>query len=59
MADQALTCSQCHQPFIFSTGEQEFYQSKGLKPPARCKACRSNRPQTGGTETSEARGDKR
>jgi len=45
MADQTLTCSQCQKPFSFSTGEQEFYQLKGLKPPTRCKVCRANRKQ--------------
>lgn len=58
MTDQTLTCSHCHQPFVFSAGEQEFYQSKGLKPPARCRACRSQRSPPGGTKNTDGRPDK-
>ena len=44
--DQTITCPDCGQEFIFSAGEQEFYQTKGLQnPPKRCKACRADRRQ--------------
>jgi CxxC-x17-CxxC domain-containing protein len=40
--DKTLTCRDCAKEFVFSAGEQEFYQSKGLeKEPARCKECRA------------------
>ncbi len=43
MADQQLTCRDCGQSFTFTDGEQEFYASKNLSAPQRCKACRSAR----------------
>ncbi|MEZ4502503.1 MAG: zinc-ribbon domain containing protein [Dehalococcoidia bacterium] len=42
--DRDLTCRDCGGSFIFTAGEQEFYQSKGLQnDPVRCPACRANR----------------
>ncbi len=39
--DKTLTCRDCGTTFIFSAGEQEFYQSKGFQnEPARCPECR-------------------
>jgi len=44
--DQVLSCCDCGGEFIFSAGEQEFYQEKGLtNSPKRCQTCRSNRKQ--------------
>lgn len=43
MADQEITCRDCGSSFTFTEGEQEFYASKNLNPPQRCKTCRSNR----------------
>jgi CxxC-x17-CxxC domain-containing protein len=43
-ADRQLTCRDCGGPFIFSIGEQEFYQTKGLvNEPGRCPECRALR----------------
>jgi CxxC-x17-CxxC domain-containing protein len=43
-ADKTLVCRECGQEFIFTAGEQEFYQQKGLlNEPGRCPACRANR----------------
>ena len=43
-ADKALTCRECGQEFVFSSGEQEFHASKGFtNEPSRCKDCRSLR----------------
>ena len=40
--DKTLTCVDCGSQFIFSDGEQQFYQSKGLmNEPKRCPSCRS------------------
>lgn len=39
--DKTLVCKDCGQEFIFTTGEQEFYDEKGFtNEPQRCKACR-------------------
>ena len=42
--DKQLTCRDCSGNFIFTSGEQEFYASKGLQnEPVRCPPCRSAR----------------
>jgi hypothetical protein len=39
--DKRLTCRDCNNPFIFSVGEQKFYESKNFETePTRCKPCR-------------------
>ncbi len=44
MEDLAIECVDCGETFVFTTGEQEFYQERGLKEtPKRCKGCRSLR----------------
>jgi len=38
--DKSLTCSDCGTTFTFSSGEQEFFQSKGFtNEPKRCPSC--------------------
>jgi CxxC-x17-CxxC domain-containing protein len=42
--DRAIQCIDCHQDFVFTAGEQEFYERKGFKEmPKRCKPCRESR----------------
>ncbi|NLB52265.1 MAG: zinc-binding protein [Syntrophomonadaceae bacterium] len=42
--DKTLVCQDCGQDFIFTVGEQEFYQEKGFEnEPKRCRDCRTNR----------------
>lgn len=41
MADQEITCRDCGATFVFTEGEQEFYASKDLAAPQRCKDCRA------------------
>ncbi|TSC58359.1 MAG: hypothetical protein Greene041619_583 [Candidatus Peregrinibacteria bacterium Greene0416_19] len=41
--DQQLVCRDCGSTFTFTGGEQEFYASKNLSAPQRCKTCRSAR----------------
>ena len=42
--DKALQCRECGREFVFTAGEQEFYQLKGLmNEPARCPECRAMR----------------
>jgi len=39
--DKSLACSDCGTTFNFSSGEQEFFQSKGFtNEPKRCPSCR-------------------
>lgn len=40
--DRQLQCRECDRPFIFSAGEQQFFQAKGLQnDPGRCLECRA------------------
>ncbi|HVS47650.1 MAG TPA: zinc-ribbon domain-containing protein, partial [Candidatus Dormibacteraeota bacterium] len=42
--DRTLTCRDCGREFLFTSGEQEFYQSRGLQnEPRRCPECRASR----------------
>lgn len=50
--DKTLTCKDCGQEFIWTSGEQEFYASRGLtNEPGRCPACRAARRAGGGAGT--------
>lgn len=52
--DRILTCRDCGQEFTFTTGEQEFFASKGLtNAPSRCPDCRKARKN--GASTSHQR----
>ncbi len=56
MADQEITCRDCGATFTFTDGEQEFYNSRNLSAPQRCKACRDARKsqKTGDREMHDA-----
>ena len=42
--DKTLVCKECGQEFVFTAGEQEFYEAKGfVNEPQRCKSCRDAR----------------
>ena len=42
--DETLNCVDCSAPFTFSSGEQEFFASKGFtNKPNRCVDCRAAR----------------
>jgi CxxC-x17-CxxC domain-containing protein len=44
LADRTLTCVECGGEFIFSAGEQEFFQARGFgNEPKRCRSCRAVR----------------
>ncbi len=46
--DKSLLCKDCGQEFVFTTGEQEFYASRGFEnEPQRCKTCRDARKESG------------
>jgi CxxC-x17-CxxC domain-containing protein len=52
-ADKSLDCRDCGQQFVFTAGEQEFYQQKGFtNAPTRCPQCRSARKASGFTRSS-------
>lgn len=38
--DQELVCGDCGATYVFTAGEQEFYDEKGFTAPKRCGACR-------------------
>ena len=55
--DETLGCVDCGRQFAFTTGEQEFFATKGFtNKPSRCPDCRAARkaraPQTGGSSYS-------
>lgn len=58
MADITLTCreSSCRQDFVFTEGEQAFFEQRQFTPPTRCKACRQRRKQEKAEQ--DARGGK-
>lgn len=42
--DKTIICKDCGEEFIFTVGEQEFYEEKGFtNEPVRCKACRDKK----------------
>lgn len=45
-ADIELTCCECTTIFVFTAGEQRFYEERGFVPPRRCLACRRARQGT-------------
>jgi CxxC-x17-CxxC domain-containing protein len=48
-ADKTLSCRDCGASFIFTTGEQEFFASRGFtNEPTRCPDCRAERKRTQG-----------
>jgi CxxC-x17-CxxC domain-containing protein len=55
-ADATLTCRDCGQAFTFTSGEQDFYASRGFSEPTRCPDCRAARKaqREGGSYTTYA-----
>ncbi len=44
MKDKTIKCRDCGQEFVFTVGEQKFYEEKGFtNEPSRCKECRDKR----------------
>jgi len=43
MEDITLTCNDCNEDFIFTAGEQDFFEEKGFDEPKRCKDCRDRK----------------
>lgn len=41
MQDKTLKCKECGKDFVWTVGEQQFYQEKGFEnEPTRCPECR-------------------
>ncbi len=40
MPDKTIKCVDCGNEFVFTEGEQAFYEEKGFHEPKRCKECR-------------------
>src|SRR2546429_8761103 len=56
--DQTLYCRDCNQEFVFTAGEQEFYESRGLvNAPSRCPSCRAARKGQMNNYSGGRRGD--
>ena len=44
LSDKTLVCVDCGGDFVFTAGEQEFFNSRGfVNEPKRCQACRTSR----------------
>ncbi|MDZ4803248.1 MAG: zinc-ribbon domain-containing protein, partial [Candidatus Eisenbacteria bacterium] len=47
--DRNITCRDCGTSFVFTAGEQAFYQQKGFSnEPTRCPSCRRAKKDSGG-----------
>ena len=58
-ADTTITCRDCGQAFTFTSGEQDFYASRGFSEPSRCAQCRADRKaQRDGGEFSNRGGER-
>ena len=56
--DRPLQCLDCKNEFVFTAGEQEFYERKGFKEiPKRCKPCRDARKTRRGDSGANATGN--
>jgi CxxC-x17-CxxC domain-containing protein len=45
--DRDLTCADCGATFVFSAGEQQFFNDKGFRhDPKRCKQCKAKQDHT-------------
>ena len=53
-ADRDVLCVDCGLMFVFSAGEQEFFQGKGFtNEPKHCRQCRAKRQSGGGGRMTE------
>jgi hypothetical protein len=53
-SDRSLICRDCGTSFVFSVGEQDFYDRKGFtSEPSRCRNCRA--PSVHGRSTTDSR----
>jgi hypothetical protein len=53
--DKSIQCSDCRTTFTFTSGEQEFFASKGFtNEPKRCVSCRRAKKQQNGSSTYDS-----
>ncbi|HLB95434.1 MAG TPA: zinc-ribbon domain containing protein [Patescibacteria group bacterium] len=53
--DKNLSCKECSKEFVWSAGEQKFYQDKGLQnPPGRCPDCRKKNRDNRGSQVKHS-----
>ncbi len=45
LKDEARTCRYCTNLYIWSAGEQQYYNERVLNPPERCPECRAKKRQ--------------
>jgi len=58
--DKKITCVRCGKEFVFTAGEQQFFQERNLgSEPRRCKECRSGARARGGRRGSREAGEYR
>jgi len=43
--DKQLPCRDCLKTFVWTSGEQRFFEQKGFGAPSRCPECRKNKRQ--------------
>lgn len=43
MPNKIITCKICHNDFVWTEGEQQFYLDRGLSFPKRCPDCRMSK----------------
>jgi len=54
--DKILECCDCHKSWVFTAGEQNYYEQRQLNEPKRCLACRELRKQrAAGNEVARGR----
>jgi hypothetical protein len=41
--DRRIVCRDCNAPFVWSTGEQQYYAARNLTAPKSCRRCRAAR----------------
>jgi CxxC-x17-CxxC domain-containing protein len=41
--DRTVRCEDCRSTFVFTAGEQAFYEERGFSEPKRCPSCRAAR----------------
>jgi len=53
--DKSIQCSDCRTTFTFTSGEQEFFASKGFtNEPKRCVSCRRAKKQQNGSSNYDS-----
>ncbi len=59
MQDKTIVCVECGNEFVFTAGEQEFYEQKGFtNSPTRCPSCRAARKASRGAGGGMHTGDR-